>query len=173
MPKTRLQKQEILRDIDEKIKRAKSIVFIKFNNLKVNENEELRRELKKEGGEYYVAKKTLLKRSYKENKGKELDLPEMNGQMSAVFSYEDEISSAKIIKKFIKSHENKLEFAGGVLEDKFINAKEVENLADIPSKKELYAQLVGSINAPVSGFVNVLAGNLRGLVTVLKAISEK
>jgi large subunit ribosomal protein L10 len=54
-----------------------------------------------------------------------------------------------------------------------MSADEVMALAKLPSKQELLAKLVGTINAPVSGFVNVLAGNIRGFVQVLKAISEK
>jgi len=64
-------------------------------------------------------------------------------------------------------------FLGGILEGKFLSKEEVLALAKLPSKQELYAKVVGSLNAPISGFVNVLAGNIRGLVNVLKAIEEK
>jgi large subunit ribosomal protein L10 len=67
----------------------------------------------------------------------------------------------------------RLDFLGGILEGKFIDAAQVKFLADLPSREELYAKLVGSINAPVSGFVNALAGNLRNLVGVLNAIQTK
>jgi len=59
------------------------------------------------------------------------------------------------------------------LDGKFLSQSQVEALAKLPSKQELYAKLVGSLNAPISGFVNVMAGNLRGLVTVLKSVAEK
>jgi len=81
----------------------------------------------------------------------------------------------KVLGNFRKDkvRETKIFFLGGLLEGKLISKEQVEALSKLPSKQELYAKLVGSLNAPISGFVNVLGGNLRGLVTVLKAISEK
>lgn len=177
MPKSKIQKQEILRDLAEKISKAKSVVFAKFNKLGVKENEELRRELKKEGSEYFVAKKTLMGLAFKDSKIDGLDVKNFDGQVAAVFGYNDEVAPAKIVSKFSKSHkgdkEEKIEFVGGILENKFIDAVSVKNLAGLPSKQELYAKIVGSINAPVSGFVNVLAGNIKKLFYALKAIEEK
>lgn len=105
----------------------------------------------------------------------DLNVRTMDGKLAAVFSYEDEVAPAKIIANFRKDKEkaDKIFFLGGILENKLLSKEEMESLSQLPSKPELYAKLVGSLNAPVSGFVNVLAGNLRGLVGVLKAISEK
>jgi len=172
MPKSKLQKQEILRDLDQKIQKSKSIVFASFDALGVKDNEELRSKLRAEKGEYYVSKKTLLDLAFKNNKLSDLEVRNLPGKVATIFAYEDEISPAKVVFNFRKGREDKIEFVGGVLEGKFISKEEVQNLATIPSKQELYAKLVGSINAPVSGFVNVLAGNIRGLVTVLKAVAD-
>jgi large subunit ribosomal protein L10 len=173
MPKTKAQKQVILEGLGEKVKSAKSVVFARFDKLLVKENEDLRHRLKAEGGEYYVAKKTLLNLAFKEN-GQEVDFKAMDGQVAAIFGYKDEVAPAKVVDTFRKeAEEPKIFFLGGILENKFISKEMVESLAKLPSKKELYGKLVGSLNAPVSGFVNVLAGNLRGLVTCLKAIGEK
>ncbi len=175
MAKTKIQKQTIVRDLQEKLKRAKSVVFARFNALGVADNEALRRDLKQEASEYYVAKKTLLAKTFADQKLDGFDPKSEAGQLAVVFGYEDEVAPAKILNKFIKGNGNaeRLSFLGGVLEGKFIDAAQVKFLADLPSREELYAKVVGSINAPVSGFVNVLAGNLRGLVNVLHAIQEK
>jgi large subunit ribosomal protein L10 len=93
--------------------------------------------------------------------------------MALVFSYEDEIAPAKIIAKFKKEFEKKLDFFGGILEGKFITESEMSELASLPSREELYAKVVGSINSPISGFVNALAGNIRNLVYTLSAIKDK
>jgi large subunit ribosomal protein L10 len=83
------------------------------------------------------------------------------------------VAPAKVLKDFQKENEEiSLEFKGGILEGKFIQPTEVAALAEVPGRQELYARLVGSLNAPVSGFVNVLAGNLRSLLYALKAIEE-
>lgn len=175
MPKTKEQKKEILRDLAEKIAKAKSVVFTKFNKLTVKENQDLRNELKKEAGEYYVAKKTLMDLVFKDSKVDGLDIKNFAGQIAAVFGYGDEVAPAKIIAGFKKKLEDKekIEFIGGILEGKFIEAEKVKILANLPSRQELYAKIVGTINAPISGFVNALAGNLKNLVYVLKAVETK
>lgn len=173
MPKSKIQKGEIMRNLTERIKKSKSIVFAGFNALGVKDNEALRAKLREEHGEYYVAKKTLLERALKEQGIENLDTKSLVGKLAVIFSYEDEVSPAKAIDAFRKDKEEKIFFLGGILEGKLLSKEEVQALAKLPSKHELYARLVGTLNAPVSGFVNVLAGNLRGLVTVLKAIQEK
>ncbi|MDI3496472.1 MAG: large subunit ribosomal protein [Patescibacteria group bacterium] len=175
MPKSKQQKQEILKSLNDKISRAKSIVFAGFDTLGVKDSEGLRLRLLAENSEYYVAKKTLIDRALVTNKISDLKTREFAGKVAAIFSYEDEVAAAKIIGDFRKDKEkvDKIVFLGGILDNKLLTQAEVEALANVPSKKELYAKLVGSLNAPVAGFVNVLAGNLRSLVGVLQAISEK
>lgn len=174
MPKSKIQKQEIFRDLNERIKKSKSIVFAGFNALGVKDNEMLRSKLREENSEYYVAKKTLLNLALKENKV-EVDVDGLEGKVAAVFSYEDEVASAKILGNFLNTKEKagKIVFLGGIIDGKFIDRVQVEALSKLPAKQELYAKLVGSLNSPISGFVNVMAGNLRSLVTVLKAVAEK
>ena len=130
----------------------------------------LRRELKKEGVELKVAKKTLIKLALKDA-GLEIDAKKFEGQLALAISSQDEVAAARIIAKTAKTNEN-LKMIGGILGIKELSADEVKALSLIPSKLELLAKLVSSINAPVSGFVNVLAGNLRGLVQALKAIGD-
>lgn len=172
MSKTREQKSDMLAALTQKVKDAKSLVFVKFDKLTMVEGEELRRKLKKENSEYLTSKKTLLNIALKENNLK-VDARGLEGQVGTIFGYEDEVAPAKTVSAFIKEHAEKMTFSGGVLEGKFLNASEVAELAKLPSKQELYAKVVGSINAPISGFVNALAGNLRNFVYVLKAIEEK
>ncbi len=173
MPKNKDQKKEILSNLKEKIKNSKSMVFAGFNALGVKDNESLRDQLRNEKSEYYVAKKTLLNRALKDN-SLDINVRDFDGKVAAIFSYEDEVAPAKIIGNFRKDKEkeNKIFFLGGILEGKLLSKEQVESLAKLPSKHELYAKMVGSLNAPISGFVNALAGNLRNLVNVLKAIEE-
>lgn len=173
MAKTKLQKQEILRTLSEKIKGAKSIVFTEFNALGVKDNEELRSKLRESGSEYLVAKKTLIDIALKNEKIDNVDARGFEGKVAVVFGNEDEVAPAKALAEFKKNHEDNINFVGGILDGKFITGAEVTALSKMPSKIELYAKLVGSLNSPISGFVNVLAGNIRGLLNVLKAIEEK
>jgi large subunit ribosomal protein L10 len=130
----------------------------------------LRKELRTAGVEMKVLKKTLITLALKDA-GLNIDAKKMEGQITLAVSQADEITAAKIIFKAAKANEN-LQIVGGLLNKQEMSAREVNVLATLPSKEELLAKLVGSINAPVSGFVNVLAGNLRGLAQVLKAIGE-
>jgi len=76
---------------------------------------------------------------------------------------------AKIISGFSKEH-NKLKVLGGLMDDKALTVEEIKELAKIPSREELLAKLVWSIKSPVSGFVNVLSGNIRNLLLIFKQI---
>jgi len=173
MPKTRIQKSEILRTLQEKVKKSKSLFFARYSRMTVEESEKLRSDLRKESGEFLVAKKTLINLALADSDIKGIDAKTLEGQVGIIFSYGDEVAPVKEASKFIKEKEGKLELLAGILEGKTLAAEEVKMLALLPSKTELYAKIVGSINAPVSGFVNALAGNLRNLVYVLKAVEEK
>ena len=166
------QKQAIIKDFEDKIGRAKAIVFTKFFGVKANDINGLRRMFKAQNSEYVVTKKTLMERAFAQSAITGVQTDDLAGEVATVFGYEDEVAPAKIMSDFIKTHQN-VEVLGGVLEGKFIPAQQVRALASLPSKLELYAKVVGSLQAPLSGLVRVLAGNLTGLVRVLKAIEAK
>ncbi|MCX6765674.1 MAG: 50S ribosomal protein L10 [Candidatus Moranbacteria bacterium] len=167
---TKDQKKQLVKDLSEKIKASKSAVFVDYKGLKVKDLSELKKELKKNKVHLKVVKKTLIKRALKDS-GIEMDVKGLEGQVAIAIS-EDEIAGAKIIDKFGKTNEN-IKILAGILQKKLMTSAEVKALAKLPGKEEMLAKLVSTINAPVSGFVNVLAGNIRGLVQVLKAVSEK
>jgi len=169
---TKQHKKQIIDDFEEKIKRSKSIVFTNFFGVGANDINNLRNKFKEQDSEYLVAKKTLMEKAFINAGIDGVNPRSFKGEVAAIFGYADEVSPAKIVYDFAKKHEQ-MEFVGGVLEKQFINADKVKALAQLPTREVLYAQIVGSIKAPITGFVNVLAGNLRGLVTVLKAIEEK
>lgn len=168
MPKTKQQKKEILRKLTEKFKESKGVVFAGFSGLTVKQADELRKKCREAEVEYFVAKKTLIKKALKEVGLAERDFA---GEVAAAFSKKDEVAAAKTLYDFAKENEQ-ISLLAGILEDKLIEEEQVQGLAKLPSKQELLAKLVGSINAPAGGMINVLAGNLRGLVQVLKAVQE-
>ncbi|NCA94198.1 MAG: 50S ribosomal protein L10 [Sphingobacteriia bacterium] len=167
---TRSQKEEVVKDLTEKIKASKSIVFADYSGVKTNDINELKSRLKKEGTNLRVIKKKLVDLSLK-NAKIEVDIKSLPGQLAITISDNDEVAPARVLSKFAKENEN-LKILGGVLGVKGMSAKEVNDLAKLPSKEEMLAKLVGTLNAPLTGLVNVLSGNTRGLVTVLKAIAD-
>ncbi|MBT4277304.1 50S ribosomal protein L10 [Candidatus Falkowbacteria bacterium] len=172
MPKTKQQKKEMLESLIKKLEDSKAAVFAGFQGLTVNETETLRKTCRENNLEYLVAKKTLLKIALEKSGLKAEDKEIFSNEVAVVLSYADEVTAAKIVAKFAKDHEV-VTLKGGILESKIIDLNMVKKLVSIPSKEELLAKLVGSINAPVSGFVTVLKGNLRGLVQTLNAIKEQ
>jgi len=170
MPKNRQQKETDVQSLADGIKSAQSTVFANFQGLKVSEAEELRRNCRKENVAVLATKKTLLRRALEGLGLTSTDPSTFEGGV-AVFMGNDEVSAAKIVANFAKTHDI-VTIYGGVLEGKFVDANRIKALATLPSRTELLGRLVGTLNAPISGFVNVLAGNLRGLVSVLNNIKE-
>lgn len=171
MAKTRVQKEVKVQQLTDNVKNAKAAVFANFQGLTVSQTEELRAQCRENNIVITASKKTLLKRALSEG-GFDIDTKSFTGGVAAAFGMDDQVAPAKIIATFAKKHELVTIF-GGILEGKFIDASKVKELSQLPSREQLYAQLVGTINAPISGFVTVLAGNLRGLVSVLNNIKEQ
>lgn len=171
MPITRQQKEEIIKNLSDKFSKAKAIVFLNFQGLKVKESTELRRKLRSGNVDYKIAKKTLMKKSLKEAKMEGIDNLKLDGPVAVAIGYDDEVIPAKLTNEYSKIN-SKLQILGGFISSNYTNADEIKALALLPGKDQLRARLVGTINAPVIGFVNVLVGNIRGLVNVLRAVGE-
>ena len=170
MAKSRQDKEVAVQALTEDFKKMKSAVFADFQGLNASEVEELRTKCVKAGLRYRVAKKTLVSLALKQA-GLSIDPKSVMGSLTTVIGFEDEVAPAKLLADFAKAHEA-LKIKAGILESVLVDTKAVMALAKLPSKQELIARVVGSIRAPLSGFVNVLAGNLRGLVQVLSQIEK-
>lgn len=168
---TKKQKEQVVKEISERLAKTKAAVFADYTGLSVAKLTELRRKLLAQSAELKVAKKTLIDISFKQSGISDVDTKKMSGQVAVAFGYQDEVSPAKILNDFAKKNEQ-LKILGGMLENKFIDALSVVNLAKLPTKQELLGKLVGTIAAPMSGMLNVLQGNMRGLVQVLSQIKK-
>ncbi len=180
MPKTRAQKADIVAKVADRLKRMKAAAFAQVSGYTMADADKLRIKAAEQNVEVFITKRTLLALAAKEAGIEGLDASGMEGSILTAVSYADEVSAAKLLKELATTkrlaHKDKLDtmaLVAGILEGKFVTALEVTKLASLPSKQELLGQLVGTLNAPISGFVNVLAGNLRGLVTVLGAIKQQ
>lgn len=167
----RSQKEALVSEMSDQARSSKSTVFVDYRGLNVSDTRALKKKLREVGGTFRVVKKTLLER-IGQMAGMGIEKKDLDGQIAVIFSQEDEVSAVKTVFDFSKVNKN-IRILGGVLENKMIVAEDVEALAKMPGKQEMLAMLVGTIQAPISGFARVLAGNMRGLVTVLKAIEEK
>lgn len=172
MAKLRAKKEAEVAVLAEKLRSMKSAVLSTTSGLKVKDSTELRTALRNAGVDYLVAKKTLLRRALKEASFEHIDLGRVASSFSIAFSNEDEVAAAKALAKFKRTHET-LEFLGGILDGAYVDGTRIMELALLPSKDELRARLVGTIAAPLSCFLSVLSGNLRGLVRVLHGRQEQ
>jgi len=171
MPLTKEQKQNIVSDLEQKIEKQKSMVFMDFKGIKVKTLAKLRETLKEQGSELKVAKKSLMEIALK-NKNIELDTKKLDGEVATVFGYDDEITPSKLVYQFSKENTG-AKILGGFLENKFYQMADVIRLAELPSKEQLLGMLVGTLNAPATNFVGVLSGNMRKLVCALSQIKDK
>lgn len=165
------QKKEQVKALTEKMKAAKAIVFADYRGLTVEQDTELRSALRKAGVEYKVVKNKLTQFAAKECGYDELE-SYLKGPTSMAFSDKDAVSPAKVMSEYAKKYNN-LELKIGVVEGKVTGLEGIKALAELPPREVLIAKVLGGFNAPLSGLVNVLNGNIRGLVVALNAIAEQ
>ncbi len=150
---------------------AKCAVLVDFCGLTVAQDTELRRKMREAGVAYEVNKNTLIRIAAQEAGvvGLEAYL-EKNTALAS--SAEDPVAVAKVVCEFAKTNKQ-LVVKAGVLDGKVISADEIKALAALPPKEVLVAKLLGSMNAPISGFVNVLQGTIRNVVYALDAVRKQ
>lgn len=172
MAKSRKQKEEIVEKLAQELKDTKSFVISDYSGMSVAQVQELRKNLKGKDGQFAVVKNSLFKIALEKAEIDPAQFDGFTGPIALSTSSSDEVAPAKDTYDFAKDVEA-LEIKAGFLEGNVLSKEEVESLAQLPSKEELIAKTVGTIKAPINGFVNVLAGNARGLVIVLKAIADQ
>ncbi len=151
---TLTKKKELVTGLEGSLKDANSVVFVKFDKLKVADVNSLRRDLQKENIGYTVSKKTLLKRALLSHKI-EGELPEINGQIAIAYS-SDLLAPAREVFNFQKNHKENIQIVGGVFEGKYMNKEEMLSIATIPPLQTLRAMFVNLINSPIQRFAVVL-----------------
>jgi large subunit ribosomal protein L10 len=167
---TRQKKEAILQDLIDKFGRSQSVVFADYRGLDVASISDLRRELRKGAAEMKVAKKTLINLAAKDTVG-QLDPSTMEGPVVATFSYEDPLSGIQILYKFSKKNEN-IKLLGGIVDGKMVGPDVIQQYAKLPTREELLAKFIGSINAPLSGFVGIGSSLVGGIVRALSAYKD-
>jgi len=171
MALTLQQKKETVHSLEENISHQKGLIFVDFCKLKNEELSQLRRNLRENDCLLQVAKKTLLKMALKDKKSVVEMMDSFSGSVALIFGFQGQIEPAKIAYQFAQKHEN-LELLGGFWDDSIQGQEEVVTLAKLPSYQELLGKFVNVISAPPRGLVNVLNGNIKGLVVALDQIKQ-
>jgi len=169
------EKAELATLLKDKFSKAHVAIFADYKGLKATEADELRKQLRGQKTEVKVLKNNVARLLTKEGKmGEQAKalMDAMVGPTLVAFAYGDPAAAAKVIHKFSKDNEA-LKLKDSLLGDRKITAAEVEALASLPSREVLLAKMLGTMNAPITNFVGVLAAVPRSFLTVLNAYGEK
>jgi large subunit ribosomal protein L10 len=169
MSLTKSRKKEMLQELQDSISNSGSMIFTDFQGSGVAVLQSLRTQLRVEGAVYKVVKKTLFNKAL-QNLGIQLSsTAQLPGNLGVVFT-PDPVFGAKVISNFAKTApKDTFELLGGILDKEYIMPEQVITLAKLPSKEQLQAQVLGTLAAPMTQFLQVTSGVSRGLVTVLDA----
>jgi len=153
--KNKQVKEAKVTEIQEKMEKAQSMVFTKYQGLTVEEDTQLRKKLREAGVDYKVYKNSLTTIAAK-RLGFDGAIDLFKGPISIAFGYEDPTSGARILDEFAKTHK-KIELKGGIIEKIIYDAAKIKEIASVPSRDVLLAKLLGSFQAPISNFVYMLS----------------
>lgn len=170
MPLTREQKAAVIDELKDKLSRKKIAVFVSFKEVDVKTSFTLRKNLKEVAGEYKVAKKTLVQKILTEM-GVSLPDEALAGQLGLAFDYDSETNVAKAINQMTKK--SKFTILGGLMENSYLSAAQVQELALLPDIDTMRARTVGVIQSPLTGLARTLQGVQLGFINVLRAIASK
>lgn len=167
------KKSEVVAEISDLMASSKLTVVANYKGTSVKSMQELRAQAKEGSTTVKVYKNRLVKIALSgSEKFKSSDTNQLTGQLIYAFNDQDEVAPAQVLANFAKTNPQ-ITFVGAFDQDgKFISSEDVTALSNLPSKETLRSQLVGTLSAPLSGFVSVVSGNTRGLLTVLNARAE-
>lgn len=166
------QKKAVVEELAENMQNAQAGVLVDYKGITVAEDTKLRRDLRAAGVVYHVVKNSLLTFAVRKIGFQALE-PVLNNTTALAYSMDDMIAPAKILNEYAKKSGGKFKIKAGFVDGGVIGAAEVAELAEMPPKEQLIARALAGFNAPLTGFANVLNGNLRGLAVALNAIAEK
>ena len=166
----RTEKEQIVQELTKRLKETQATFVADYRGINVEQVTNMRRELTQAGFEDRCVKNNRLKLAIQETPA--ADLREFcAGPTAIALSGDDPVAPAKILTKYAKDIEA-FDLKAGVLDGKLLTVAEIGALADLPSREELLAKMLGSLNAPVSNFVGTMAAIPRSLVQVLNAIGQ-
>jgi large subunit ribosomal protein L10 len=166
------QKEQIVAEVTEVARRANGVFLTDFSGLTVGQMTDVRREFRKSGIEYRVAKNTLIRKALESIGGYDTVFDRLVGPTGVAFAFEDPMAPARIIQKFSEKH-HKLSLKVCVIERQVFDGSRLAELAKMPSRKEIIASLLGTFEAPVSAFPSLINSLLSDVVGVIGEVERK
>lgn len=169
---TKADKAQEITQISERFARAKAAFLVDFKGMSVEKVTDLRKQLNPIKSEMRVVRNTLAIRALKDHPGAESALKDrFVGTNAIVFAYDDASASAKLLSEFAKNVEE-LQLKSGVMDNKALDEAKIKYLATLPSKEQLRAQFLGTLQAPMAKFVRTLEAVPGGFARVLSAYKD-
>jgi large subunit ribosomal protein L10 len=166
------EKADIVSQVREMIEQSSAVYLTDYNGISVSDINEIRNEFRKEGVKYKVIKNTLFKRAIEESGKYDKLADHLVGMTGYAFTSDNPVAPAKIIKKYFDSKQ-KLSLKACYIEDQYYDGSRLNELATLPSKNEIIAGILGSIQSPASGIVGAINAVFRDLVSVVDEIAKK
>src|SRR5256886_2840382 len=171
MAVTRAKKVEQVQKLEKDLKNVSNMIVATYSKLTVAQDYELRKALRGTGAKYRVVKNTLAERAAKGTKA-ETALQNLAGVTSIAYTQGDPVALAKALSKYAKDNPE-FSFKAGVVEGRVVSIKEIESLATMPSKEEIYSKLLFLLNAPAQRLVSAMNAVGRDLAVVINQGVEK
>lgn len=170
MALSKTQKNDVVAEVSELLSSSKMTVVAKYQGTTVKALQQLRRDARANGTKVKVIKNRLAIKAIQANdRVKDVNVSDLQGMLLYAFNADDEVAPAQVLKQFAKANPT-IEFVGAISnEGKFLDAAAVKELADLPSKDALIAQVVATLLSPVNDVVNGLSGNLHALLDGVEA----
>ena len=170
--KTRERKQEDLNALTEQLNNSKSAMIVGFNKLTVNKDQEFRNQLRNAGAKFQVVKNTLARIAVKGTPYEDAS-EHFKGVTAIAWTENDPVVLSKAVSKFVKDNADIYTFKAGIVEGKVVDLKQVETIANLPSKEELISKLMFVINAQAQRLATVINAVPRNLAVVIKQIGDQ
>ncbi len=162
------KKAKIIDDLQKVFDKSNIIILTDYRGLHTAEMNEVRRALKKTNADYRVVKNTLARFAAEKVGKKDLDTL-LKGPVAVALGYGDVIEPAKALANYIRETKSTLRVKGGFLGTRLLTAEEVAELAKMPPREVILAQVLGGIQSPISSFISYLASPMRGMLGILQA----
>jgi large subunit ribosomal protein L10 len=168
----RNEKTDVVSEVKETIEKSTAVFLTDYSGVNVEDINDIRNQFRKEGVKYKVFKNTLFKRALQESGKFEKLADHLIGMTGFAFADDNPVAPAKIIKKYFDKN-NKLSLKACYIENEYFEGSKLNELANLPSKNELIASILGSLEAPASEIVGTINAVFRDLVSVVDEISKK
>lgn len=168
----RAEKASFVEDLRDRLNRAPVVYLTDFTGLDVKSITKLRRSLKDSGAEYLVVKNRLAKLAFAETELPDVS-SELVGPTGVILGYDDVVAPAKALMDFAKEHDKKPVFKLGILENEILQPEQINRIANLPSRDQLYAMLAGALEAPMAMLATALEAKVQEMAGLLDALKEE